>query len=799
VRNFEAVNDTTARLVTIGYDTFTVHLRGNGITALRRRSGTDSVEYLKNSGGWQFAFIDSTGGAITDGDKGDITVSGGGLTWTIDNNAITTTKINNGAVTIPKIGATGTPDNTTVLYGDGTWATAGGVISNPNIAYVTTSGNDGTGQVNRPDKPFLTINGALDALPSTGGIVDIGIGEFLVPDTAKIKSDVWFRGSGMPSYNAVTTVSGPFNTSTTAITRMNGGTRLHGLFSIPYNRNNVDMSDLGVDNGSDWINANNGGTALDCIAYAQRYGAGLNSADGFHLLQTSASPRTGINVWNVSALVKGPTDLVHAFIFENMENPIVNNIYSCYGFAGIVIKTIRGVFTNLHAMGHSDAGIYLKSNDYSYCYGVVVDGFEVKSVGTNDGGGVHINANDAGSPGLFECTLANGIVTQTKYGVKSLGSLIDGVHIDNVKTALTQGDGFNLPALYYSLINNCNARACGGDGFNIGNAGVGKGPFISNCLSASNGGDGFEIGGSQRVELDNIYSEANAGVGIRSTGSNVYVGVHTEVNNTSGPTTGTLNTKLTVGNGGTGNITLTPYALMAGGTTATGAMQQVSGLGTSGQVLTSNGAGALPTFQNASASITSINSHTGPAITIQSGTATSIDNSVGNTVTVNVTPSSNSLPHTLDALFTTQGNTGTSETDLYSYSVPANKLAIDGRTVNFEIDGEFNDNTATSQLKLYFGGNVTLNTGAVNISTANTAWKLTGYIIRTSSTTAHVTYWLECPGLATQKFLGYSNLTSLDFTAGNIFKVTAQAGGAGGGNNDITAHSWQVLYKPQPQ
>jgi hypothetical protein len=225
----------------------------------------------------------------------------------------------------------------------------------------------------------------------------------------------------------------------------------------------------------------------------------------------------------------------------------------------------------------------------------------------------------------------------------------------------------------------------------------------------------------------------------------------------------------------------------------------VSGLGTSGQVLTSNGAGALPTFQNTSASITSINSHTGPAITIQSGTATSIDNSASNTVTVNVTPSSNSIPHTLDALFTTQGNTGASETDLYSYTVQANKLSIDGRTVNFEIDGEFNDNTATAQLKLYFGGNVTLNTGAVNISTANTAWKLTGYIIRTSSSTAHVTYELECPGLATQKFLGYSNLSSLDFTAGNIFKVTAQAGGAGGGNNDITAHSWQVLYKPQPQ
>jgi hypothetical protein len=52
-----------------------------------------------------------------------------------------------------------------------------------------------------------------------------------------------------------------------------------------------------------------------------------------------------------------------------------------------------------------------------------------------------------------------------------------------------------------------------------------------------------------------------------------------------------------VANGGTGMTTTTPYALFAAGTTATGNHQQVSGLGTSGWVLTSNGAGALPTWQ----------------------------------------------------------------------------------------------------------------------------------------------------------------------------------------------------------
>lgn len=50
-------------------------------------------------------------------------------------------------------------------------------------------------------------------------------------------------------------------------------------------------------------------------------------------------------------------------------------------------------------------------------------------------------------------------------------------------------------------------------------------------------------------------------------------------------------------NGGTGAATFTAYGVLLAGTTSTGAFQNVSGLGTSGQVLTSNGTGAAPTWQ----------------------------------------------------------------------------------------------------------------------------------------------------------------------------------------------------------
>jgi hypothetical protein len=54
--------------------------------------------------------------------------------------------------------------------------------------------------------------------------------------------------------------------------------------------------------------------------------------------------------------------------------------------------------------------------------------------------------------------------------------------------------------------------------------------------------------------------------------------------------------------GGTGATSFTAYSVITGGTSSTGALQNVSGVGTSGQVLTSNGAGTLPTWQGVSIS-----------------------------------------------------------------------------------------------------------------------------------------------------------------------------------------------------
>jgi hypothetical protein len=53
---------------------------------------------------------------------------------------------------------------------------------------------------------------------------------------------------------------------------------------------------------------------------------------------------------------------------------------------------------------------------------------------------------------------------------------------------------------------------------------------------------------------------------------------------------------LQVPGGGTGNVSVTAYAPICGGTTSTSALQSTASVGTLGQVLCSNGAGALPAF-----------------------------------------------------------------------------------------------------------------------------------------------------------------------------------------------------------
>ncbi len=91
-------------------------------------------------------------------------------------------------------------------------------------------------------------------------------------------------------------------------------------------------------------------------------------------------------------------------------------------------------------------------------------------------------------------------------------------------------------------------------------------------------------------------------------------------------------TAIDVAHGGTGVASTTAYAVLCGGTTSTAALQSIASVGSSGDVLTSNGAGALPTFQATGATSGRL-----IGVTIySSGTNTFTPNAAGNTYYVYV-------------------------------------------------------------------------------------------------------------------------------------------------------------------
>lgn len=117
----------------------------------------------------------------------------------------------------------------------------------------------------------------------------------------------------------------------------------------------------------------------------------------------------------------------------------------------------------------------------------------------------------------------------------------------------------------------------------------------------------FNISGSGGGGVVNSVSGTANRITVTPTSGDVVVNISASyVGQASITTVGTISSgtwngsTVTVPYGGTGLTSATAYAVLCGGTTSTGAFQSVSGLGTAGQVLKSNGAGALPSWQTES-------------------------------------------------------------------------------------------------------------------------------------------------------------------------------------------------------
>lgn len=86
-----------------------------------------------------------------------------------------------------------------------------------------------------------------------------------------------------------------------------------------------------------------------------------------------------------------------------------------------------------------------------------------------------------------------------------------------------------------------------------------------------------------------------------------------------------FNSPIPVNQGGTSTTSFTPYAVLCTGTTATGAIQSIASVGTTGQGLCGNGSSALPTFKTVQAVkfITTLTASASSTLTFTSSNITS--------------------------------------------------------------------------------------------------------------------------------------------------------------------------------
>jgi len=153
------------------------------------------------------------------------------------------------------------------------------------------------------------------------------------------------------------------------------------------------------------------------------------------------------------------------------------------------------------------------------------------------------------------------------------------------------------------------------------------------------------------------------------------------------------------------------------------------------------------------------------------------------------------VPEQLKDFYADVNNISTTETDLLTYTTVANRLNATGEKLISNFAGTFNDVTASSQLKIYFAGQNIGDTGALTMSVTG-AWVTTVSIIRTGTTTGRAVVNISTPGASTAAYTKYTSLTGLTFTGANIVKITGTAGGATGGNDDITATYGNIIWQP---
>jgi hypothetical protein len=825
-------NDSTLNFTINGF-TRSLILQGTGIMNIRRRSGTDSVEYYKNSA-WNFAFIDSTGGG-----------TGGGLTWIQSATAPTGGDTSKIWVKTPAIA--GVHDVyqyslyqfSWVRYG---WLTIDGFFSPLPPINIAGGGQSNMGG-QYPGGDTARVAGIL---AYTSGSANGGIDDPTHWEQAAIGKSPFFLDKNNFAFAFAKNLRIKEGRIVRIVLTYAGGTSLspwlcgtpHYLLDTLENR--VARSGIDTLHAFLWHQGEGGGCRGNLVG-----GYMLDLKDFYDTLCVN----TGVKfIRNYTQFIAGelggldaanrhhqwvsttPNGAIRALNFD--MNPNTASVIS-YGlsrcddthFCGTALDSLGYYYyTEFKNMPHTPA--YEQSlipgnfdtayEDFRYdeCLNLVSPAgidmlkFYHNSFAWNINGANTLTLRNDNTVGVGAYTSLPGTNTSSVLKVAGRMSLSEGSSNSVIATNFnpnTSSGGFQRNYIWVNYTNNWTTSLVEADNVFIG-ANAGRSP------------DGT------RMSLHSVFIGTGAGNNIIPAGSGDYnIGIGYDALN--GATSawnvciGSNNGKSSYGGGNTllghavvhptniSNISVLGYNCVVDSATnqavvgdidtrqlKTGKIRiETDVTPSNGHILQYDATTSEYRGQALPASITSINSQTGPAVTITAGTGITTS-TLSNDITIAVDVNNSSLPHTIATYFTDASNTGTGETDLYSTTVGANKLISNGQTLYFDYTVNVTDITSTAEIKVYFAGTQIATTGAYTV-TATGAWKISGSITRATSTTARATVVVERPGTEPD-YTNEIDLTSQDFTIGNIVKITGQAGGAGGGSGDIVGKMGKLYYQP---
>lgn len=326
---------------------------------------------------------------------------------------------------------------------------------------------------------------------------------------------------------------------------------------------------------------------------------------------------------------------------------------------------------------------------------------------------------------------------------------------------------------YSNTINNSSPNSYA---FGQGNAVTGNAAFAfgqnNTITNNSSMGIGFSI---SSPPASTILIQSVAGIRLQSTSSFVYINEKLGIKNlspsallelgTAGTTLGTMG----ISGNTSGRILIQPAAAAG---TWTWTLPTTGG--TNLYTLQTNGSGTT-TWAQVDVSTAAI---TGTLPVANGGTGTT-------------KPQATLFNHHVDA-----GNTTTTETTLYTDTIAASQLGANDDKLEATYGGVFvSSATATREIKIYFGGTVMLDTGALTLSLSS-AWTAYVTIIRVSSSVVRYAISFTTEGAALAAYTAVGEITGLTLSNTQILKITGQAAGVGAATSDVLAKLGYVEYKP---